>query len=104
MNGFHHQWWQQHHRHLRRIQNPRPERRWPTLIEWLVIALWIVALVAAGHIYDTYRLREEAAAAVASYKRLADCIDWHKPLGYTRNPDGSVWGVYCQMLEKREEG
>lgn len=103
MSPFHHLWWRQHRRHLRSIQRPRPERRWPTLVEWLVIALWLAALVAAGYIYDAYRLREEAAQDIARYTRLANCIDKHRPLGYTRNPDGSVWGVYCQMLERREE-
>lgn len=87
---------------LRRWRNPAYRRMHPTsLIEILALVLAIVGIAAAGRLYDSMRMREDAARDIQTTARLLAYINGKAALGTYRERDGSMWAVECSTYERR---
>ena len=90
---------------LRRWRNPAYRRAhrhsWPTLIEVLALVLAIVGIAAAGRLYDTMRMREDAQNSIQTTARVLACINGQRSLGEYAELDGSRWAVECSTFLRR---
>ena len=91
---------------LRRWRHPEYRRAHrddlPTIRDWIIAVLIMLAMSFAGFTVDTARLRTQALEAIGAAERVLNCLNGKTTLGgeYLA-PDGSTWVTLCSTYERR---